>query len=102
MSKITLGHLKGAAMPYLMSTDLRLEVSGNLDRSMYIDGKGLPRKEAMKPITAALVQGLLANIKQCHEKGWWKDHEHIRHIIDELQRGFVEPGTQMTESTMEY
>lgn len=59
ISKITLLHEKGAASSTLESSDLRLEVSGNLDRSMYIDGKGLPRKDALKPISNALVMGCM-------------------------------------------
>lgn len=101
ISKITLEHESGSPSSLLKHSDLRLEVSGNLDRSHYIDGRGLPRKEAMKPISNALIHGILTNIKFGHEKGWWKDHEHIQYVINELQRGFV-VDAKTGETTMEY
>lgn len=93
ISKITLEHEQGAKNSQLKYCDLRLEVSGNLDRSQYIDGKGLPRKEGLKPITNALVLGLIANVRMGGDKGWWKEHEHMEFIISELQRGFVAQST---------
>jgi len=101
ISKITLEHKKGEATSALKYSDLRLEVSGNLDKSTYIDGKGLPRKEAMKPITNALVMGLITNMRNGSAKGWWKEHEHMEYVINQLQRAFVALG-ETGESTMEY
>jgi len=102
ISKITLEHEMGAPTSALKATDLRLEVSGKLDRSMYIDGRGLPRKEALKPITQALIQGLIANMRMGATKGWWKEGEHMQYIINELQRAFVHLSEDPTEGTMEY
>lgn len=101
ISKATFSHEKGAKTSALEQTDLRLEMSNNLQKDQYIDGKGLPRKDSLKPISSALVAGLLANIAQGHEKGWWKDHEHMNWIIDMLQRGFVS-SSSVTDGTMEY
>jgi len=102
ISKITLDHEQGATTSVLRSTDLRLEVSGNLDRSVYIDGRGLPRKEALKPISNALVLGLIANMRNGAAKGWWKEHEHMEYVISQLQRAFVHPSGDPGESIMEY
>ncbi len=102
ISKITLEHEKGAPTSVLKQSDLRLEVSGNLDRSMYIDGKGLPRKDALKPISNALVMGLITNIRMGAGKGWWKEGEHMQYVIDQLHRAFVHPHDELTDSTMEY
>jgi hypothetical protein len=102
IAKITLEHETGAPTSVLKASDLRLEVSGNLDRSVYIDGKGLPRKEALKPISNALVMGLITNMRMGAAKGWWKEGEHMRYVIDQLQRAFVHPGEDPGESTMEY
>jgi hypothetical protein len=102
IAKITLEHEQGATTSVLRASDLRLEVSGNLDRSIYIDGKGLPRKEALKPITNALVMGLITNMRMGAVKGWWKEGEHMQYVMDQLQRAFVHPGQQPTETTMEY
>jgi len=102
ISKITLSHEDGAASSILKSSDIRLEVSGNLDRSVYIDGKGLPRKEALKPISNALIMGLITNMRMGASKGWWKEHEHMEYVINQLQRAFVTPGNDPIESSMEY
>ena len=99
ITKATFEHENGAPTSTLKQVDLRLEVSGNLDKSNYVDD-GLPLKEAAKPIASTLVAGLLANIKNCHDKGWWKDHEQMHWIIDALERGFVEH-TTVREATME-
>ncbi len=101
ISKITLEHEQGAATSQLKTTDLRLEVSGNLDRSQYIDGRGLPRKEAMKPITNALVHGLIVNIRNGARQRLVERREHMQYVMEQLQRAFVAVGDQ-TESTMEY
>lgn len=102
ISKITLEHEQGAPTSVLRAVDLRLELSGNLDRSRYVDGKGLPRIDALKPISNALLHGLITNIRNGAARGWWKEHEHMQYVIDQLQRAFVHTGTDIGESTMEY
>jgi hypothetical protein len=102
ISKMTLTHEQGAPTSVLKASDLRLEVSGNLDKSVYIDGRCLPRKEAMKPLTNALVMGIITNIRMSAAKGWWKEGEHMQYAIDQLHRAFVAQGEEPTESTMEY
>lgn len=102
ISRITLNHEKGATTSELVASDLRLECSGNLDKSQYIDGQGLPRKDALKPITNALVMGLILNMRMAAKKGWWKEGEHMQYVIDQLQRAFVQPSGDPRESTMEY
>ena len=102
ISKITLQHEQGAPTSVLKASDLRLEVSGNLDRSVYLDGKSLPRKDAMKPISNALGMGIITNIRMGAAKGWWKEHEHMQYVVDQLQRAFVAQAGEPHESTMEY
>lgn len=102
ISKITLEHEKGAQTSVLRSTDLRLEISGNLDKSQYLDGKGLPRKDAMKPITNALIHGLIANMRMCAHKGWWKEGDHMKYVMEQLERAFVHVTEDPTEASMEY
>lgn len=102
ISKITLEHKKGEPTSALKYSDLRLEVSGNIDRSHYIDGTGLPRKDALKPITNALVMGLITNMRMGAKKGWWKEHEHMQYVIDQLNRAFVSQASDPGISTMEY
>jgi hypothetical protein len=102
ISKITMTHVLGAPKSTLKSVDMRLEVSKNLDKSMYIDFKGLPKKDALKPIANAFVHGIIANIRHGAQKGWWSEGEHMQYVIDELQRAFVAQGSDPGESTMEY
>lgn len=102
ISKITLEHEKGAQTSILKRSDLRLEVSGNLDKGQYLDGKSLPRKDALKPITNALVHGLIVHVSNCANKGWMKEGDHMKYIFSELQRAFVALKSDPHESTMEY
>ena len=69
---------------------LGLDVSSELNLDTYIDDEGLPTEDGTKALTNVLVQGLIANIHRAQYKGHWKDHEHIKFIMDELQRGFIE------------
>lgn len=102
ISKITLEHEQGAPTSVLKSSDLRLEVSGNLDKSVYIDSNGLPRKYALKPITNALLSGIITNIRNGAAKGWWSEGEHMKYVVEQLHRMFVEPHDSIGEATMEY
>ncbi len=84
----------------LDSVDLRLEVSKNMDKKVYLE-RDLPTKEAIKPITATLIQGLTVNIKMAHAKGWWNEVEHIKYIIDELGRAFAHDPASIGEGDMD-
>lgn len=98
ISELVLEHFEGDAKSTHVATNLRLELSKNLDRKLYLKND-LPTKEGVKPLTQALVQGLIANIHHAHEKKFWDSAEHLRYIISELERGFVEVA-EVKESTM--
>lgn len=85
-----MAHEKGASTSRLVATDFRLDISENLDRRVYLDKEDLPTKAAIKPLTQAFIQGLVGNIHAAHEKGYWDSADHLRYIINELQRGFIE------------
>lgn len=70
-----------------MATDIRLELSNNLDAKKYLN-RGLPTPEGSRAMTTTLVAGLVANIHKAHAEGWRDSAEHLRHIIAELERGF--------------
>ena len=89
VSRVTLSHEKGTQKSTHVSTDMYLELSPNLERDKYLKDD-LPTKDGIKPLTQCFVQGLVANIHKAHQEGWWDSAEHIRYIIDELQRGFVQ------------
>lgn len=86
-SRITLEHNQGDATSYHRTTQVRLDVSNNLDAKQYID-RGVPKKKGVKPLTEALIQGLVANIHAAHDKEYWDSAEHLRYIISKLERGF--------------
>lgn len=88
-SKLTLEHKQGEPTSRHVRTDIILDISKGMDKSVYFDKEGLPTKAASKPMTQALVQGLVANIHQSHEKGFWDSAEHLRYIIAELEKGFA-------------
>lgn len=69
---------------------------------MYLDGKGLPRRDSLKPITNAFIHGLIVNMRMGAAKGWWKEADHMHYVIDQLQRAFVAQSSNPEESTMEY
>lgn len=70
-------------------TRFNLDVSENLDREIYLED-GLPTKIGAKALTITLIQGLVGNIHVAHQKGYWNDADHLRYIISELEKGFVE------------
>lgn len=99
ISKVTMEHKKGEPKSTHVATDMRLEISEGMDRKMYLDENDLPTQTAIKHLTQSFIQGLVCNIHMAHQKGWWDSAEHIRYIISELKRGFVQVAT-VGESTM--
>lgn len=87
---IKLEHVEGMSKSQHINTKLNLEVSDNLDKSQYFDDSDLPNSDGSKALTQVFVQGLIGNIHHAHEKGYWDSAEHIRYIIAELGRGFIE------------
>jgi len=90
VSQIELSYEKGAPKSKHVATNIRLEVSENLDKKQYLDPEGRPTAEGCRALTHALIQGLVANIHNAHQKGWRDSAEHLRHVIQELERGFVQ------------
>lgn len=101
ISKTEFEHESGAAMSQVIGSSMRLEVSGNLDKTKYLDGKLLPRKDALKPISGCLILALVTNIRMGAQKGWWKEGEHMEWVIKNLQEAFVAVG-DAKDSTLEY
>lgn len=89
ISRITLAHETGMKTSKHVATDFFLEVSDNQDKSMFLKDD-LPTKGGIKPLTQCFLQGLVGNIHHAHQNGWWDSAEHIRYIISELERGFVQ------------
>jgi hypothetical protein len=87
---LQMAHEKGMTTSKHVQTKINLDCSKNLNRSQYLDKEDLPTADGAKVLTNVFVQGLVANIHSAHQKGYWNDAEHIRYIISELERGFVE------------
>lgn len=87
---LTLEHKKGMTTSKHVATDFNLDVSKELDRSMYLDKEDLPTEAGSKTLSNVLIQGLIGNIHLAHEKGFRDSAEHLRWIISELERGFIE------------
>jgi hypothetical protein len=86
---VTLEHKEGQNTSSHVATDFNLDVSKNLNRKQYLDKEDLPTKDGTKALTQCFVQGLVGNIHQAHQKGYWDSAEHLRYIIAELERGFA-------------
>lgn len=86
---VTADYVNGNTSSTHIATDFRLEVSKHLDQSMYNDKRGLPTKAGSHALTNTLVQGLIGNIHHAHQKGFKNDAEHLRYIIEQLERGFI-------------
>jgi len=89
VSRVTMSHETGTTKSTHVATDIFLELSKNLEREKYLKDD-LPTKDGIKPLSQCFIQGLVANIHKAHQEGWWDSAEHLRYVIEELKRGFVE------------
>lgn len=64
------------------------------------DDSGFLTPEGFKAQTHGFVQGLIANIHAADQKGGWDSAEHIRYIIENLERGFAQASVTISESEM--
>lgn len=87
---LELEHKIGKETSNHVSTKFNLEVSKNLDQKHYLQNDGMPTKDGTKAITMVFTQGLIGNIHQAHENSLWDSAEHLRYIIAELEKGFVQ------------
>lgn len=60
------------------------------------DDNGLVNKEGMKIQTQGLIQGLIANIHFAHQNNMWDSAEHLRYVIQYLEKGFIQSNTKAT------
>jgi hypothetical protein len=90
ISQLTLEYKEGDKKSRHISTDFNLEVGNNVDKDRFFDKDNLPNADGSKALTHCLVHGLVANIHYAHEKGFINDAKHLRQIIAELERGFIQ------------
>jgi hypothetical protein len=80
---------RGDKKPKVDSINFNLQPSQHFDKSMYVEDDGLLTKHGSNALTQVLVQSLIGNIHQAHQRGLIDSAEHLRKIISELERGFV-------------
>lgn len=95
VTKLNMEYVKGATKPSLTSVEFNLQVSSNLDKDAYFENH-VPNATGTKTLTQCFIQGLIGNIHRAHQMGYWNDAEHLRFIIAELEKGFVENVTTET------
>lgn len=86
--RMHLEHTEGSPTSVLKETNVRLELSKNLDKDRYLQ-RDLPTKEGLHVLQNTLIHGIMTNIKIAHEKGWKNESEGLKYVIDELHRAFV-------------
>ncbi len=89
MLRLYLEQKPNKTKPTFKGLKFRLEPSEVLDKDMYLQEDGLLTKHGTRALTHVLVQGLIGNIHQSHQRGITDSAEHLRFIISELERGFV-------------
>ena len=92
-SILTLGYKESNNKAKLISTDFNLKVSEQLDENMYLDEEGLPTKIGSHAVSQCFIQGVIGNVHYAHEKGYRDSAEHLRYIISELERAFIQVPT---------
>jgi hypothetical protein len=70
--------------------NILLEPSENLDRSQYVNSDGYLTKIGNEVLTQVLVQALIGNIHLAHQHNKIDSAKHLREIISELEKGFIE------------
>lgn len=91
--KTTFTHQHGEEKATHVSTDFNLETSDGIPREQCFDLEGLPTKDGCAFLTQAFIQGLIGNLHYAHHKEFRDSAEHLRYIISELERAFIEVPT---------
>lgn len=89
---------EGEEKSRLLGVQMNLDTSNNLDVSQYLDHEGLPNKDGSKVMTQCLVHALIGNIHQSHQKGFRDSAEHLREIIETLEKGFADATVKVVKS----
>ena len=89
-TKIILEKLDSNENPFLREISIDLKVDKKLEQSFFFNENGTINKEGSKMFTDTLIQGLIANIKNCNTQNYRNEVEHLGYIISELGRGFAD------------
>lgn len=80
----------------LIDTQFNLLVDSKIDPRPYTDSDGKLNKDGHNLVTRVLVESLVANIHISHQSETIDSAEHLRHIIAELENGFIRVGKVIT------
>ena len=89
VATIELEYSKEQTKSKLVASQITIDVSANLNKRAYINEDGAPTADGAKAMTNTFIAGLTANIHHSQKYGYWNESDHIRFIIEELQKGFV-------------
>ena len=78
----------------MVSCDVQLFADDQIE--MPWKDNGLVNQAGMKVQTQGLIQGLVANIHWAHQMGYWDSAEHLRYVIEYLEKGFAQANTEAT------
>jgi hypothetical protein len=92
--------MDGVSIPKVKASDIEAKVDG-LDKNVYVDGRGYPRKAALRPLSGSLLVGILTNIKRGQARGWWDGKEHLEWVIAQLKEGYDKETDDPVEGVME-
>lgn len=88
-SKLTMINHEQEGYSELKGTLIKVTFSNNIDTSKLFDGDKITKKY-VESLTYAFTHGLSANLHTAHQQGVWDSAEHLRFIITELEKCFVQ------------
>ena len=76
----------------VLSSSLNIQPSTELDERYYKEKSGLLTKEGLKALSSTLTAAMVSCIHAAHQLGYRDSAEHLRHVISDLERGFIQVG----------
>jgi|SRR5215211_3044448 len=93
--RLTLKHEVGTKTSSHVATDIRLEISENLDQDKYFTTDGDFTALGYQSLLTALTQGVVACIHSEEQSGHRKSYETVKKAIDDITKGFSTPAKSM-------
>lgn len=84
-----------------VETEFALIPPEEVDPEVYITNFENLTQEGSRMVTEILVQALIGNIHYANIKGYRADFDHLKHIVSELETGFMETNTYIQEKQIE-
>jgi hypothetical protein len=83
--------MKPNGKPSLRECEAELHLSDKLDESAYRHEDGSLNRTGLQALTQCFIQGINANIQSAHQTGDWDSAEHLRWVIAQLEKSFIQP-----------